>query len=214
MKILNLYAGIGGNRKLWGDEHEITAVELDENIASIYADLFPMDTVIVDDAHEYLLKHYSEYDFIWASPPCPTHSKTNYFLNAQGLKRYPDMSLYQEIIFLNHFFNGLWCVENVKGYYDPLVKPQISGRHYFWANFAIPKMESKINMTKICGDSAKGDERRDEMNKLGYDLSKYPKGNKEKILRNCVDPAIGKAILDKACSVYKEKNVEQLKLEL
>ena len=27
MKILNLYAGIGGNRKLWGDEHEVVAVE-------------------------------------------------------------------------------------------------------------------------------------------------------------------------------------------
>ena len=28
LKILNLYAGIGGNRKLWGNEHDITAVEL------------------------------------------------------------------------------------------------------------------------------------------------------------------------------------------
>ena len=28
MKILNLYAGIGGNRKLWGDGHDITAVQL------------------------------------------------------------------------------------------------------------------------------------------------------------------------------------------
>lgn len=27
MKILNLYAGIGGNRKLWGDDHEVTVVE-------------------------------------------------------------------------------------------------------------------------------------------------------------------------------------------
>ena len=27
MRILNLYAGIGGNRKLWGEEHEVTAVE-------------------------------------------------------------------------------------------------------------------------------------------------------------------------------------------
>lgn len=26
MKILNLYAGIGGNRELWGNEHEITGV--------------------------------------------------------------------------------------------------------------------------------------------------------------------------------------------
>jgi len=25
MKILNLYAGIGGNRKLWGNDHEITS---------------------------------------------------------------------------------------------------------------------------------------------------------------------------------------------
>ena len=35
-KILNLYAGIGGNRKLWGDEHEITAVEYDEATADVY----------------------------------------------------------------------------------------------------------------------------------------------------------------------------------
>lgn len=35
MKILNLYAGIGGNRKLWGDDHEITAVEIESKIASI-----------------------------------------------------------------------------------------------------------------------------------------------------------------------------------
>ncbi len=27
MNILNLYAGIGGNRKLWGSTHKITAVE-------------------------------------------------------------------------------------------------------------------------------------------------------------------------------------------
>lgn len=64
MKILNLYAGIGGNRKLWGDEHEITAVENDPNIAKIYQEFFPNDTVIVGDAHKYLLEHYKEFDFI------------------------------------------------------------------------------------------------------------------------------------------------------
>ena len=41
MKILNLYAGIGGNRKLWGDEHEITAIENNTSIAYIYQDFFP-----------------------------------------------------------------------------------------------------------------------------------------------------------------------------
>ena len=44
MRILNLYAGIGGNRKLWGDEHEITAVESEKYIADAYKQLYPNDT--------------------------------------------------------------------------------------------------------------------------------------------------------------------------
>ena len=75
MKILNLYAGIGGNRKLWGSEHEITAVEYDPNIAKIYEDLYPEDNVICGDAHQYLIENFKDYDFIWSSPPCPTHSR-------------------------------------------------------------------------------------------------------------------------------------------
>lgn len=39
MKILNLYCGIGVNRKLWGDKHQITAVEMSEDIATVYKDL-------------------------------------------------------------------------------------------------------------------------------------------------------------------------------
>jgi site-specific DNA-cytosine methylase len=68
MKILNLYSGIGGNRKLWGDAHEITAIEFNEEIAMIYKDYFPNDEVIIADAHEFLLKNYMNYDFIWSSP--------------------------------------------------------------------------------------------------------------------------------------------------
>jgi DNA (cytosine-5)-methyltransferase 1 len=75
MKILNLYAGIGGNRKLWGNEYEVTAVEFDPKIAAIYKDFFPSDNVVVADAHQYLLDHFREYDFIWSSPPCPSHSR-------------------------------------------------------------------------------------------------------------------------------------------
>ena len=58
MKILNLYAGIGGNRKLWSDEHQITAVENNDKIAKTYKKYFPNDTVVVSDAHQYLLHNY------------------------------------------------------------------------------------------------------------------------------------------------------------
>ena len=88
MEILNLYAGIGGNRKLWGNEHEITAVEYDENIAAIYKDFFPNDKVLVEDAHDYLLTHYEEYDFIWSSPPCPTHSQIRYNIGFKANRKY------------------------------------------------------------------------------------------------------------------------------
>ena len=57
MKILNLYAGIGGNRKLWGNKHKIVAVENNLKIAEIYSDFFPSDTVVVKDAHKYYKKN-------------------------------------------------------------------------------------------------------------------------------------------------------------
>lgn len=142
MKILNLYAGIGGNRKLWGDEHEITAIEYVPAIAKVYQDLFPKDTVIVADAHQYLLDHYKEFDFIWSSPPCPTHSDIRRcgVHAGQYEAKYPEMSLYQEIIFLMNFLpkGARFVVENVKPYYEPLIQPTAKlHRHYFWTNFTI-----------------------------------------------------------------------------
>ena len=99
MKVLNLYAGIGGNRKLWTD-CEVTAVEIREDIAAVYADHFPDDTLVIGDAHEYLLQNYKEFNFIWSSPPCQTHSRARLW----GWKdddrvdaKYPDMKLYQEM---------------------------------------------------------------------------------------------------------------------
>lgn len=136
IKVLNLYAGIGGNRKLWQNV-EVTAIEINPKIAKIYQDFFPEDKVIIGDAHQYLLEHYKEFNFIWSSPPCQTHSGMNNFLNPQGIVRYPQMELYQEIIFLQNWFKGKWVVENVISYYEPLIKPQKSGRHYFWSNFHI-----------------------------------------------------------------------------
>jgi DNA (cytosine-5)-methyltransferase 1 len=139
MKILNLYAGIGGNRWIWGEQHDITAVELNPETARIYQHFNPDDTVIVGDAHQYLLDHYSEFDFIWSSPPCPSHSKLNIPLHRRGYIRYPDMTLYQEIIFLKQWGRDLkWVIENVEPYYKPLIHAQlIIERHLLWANFDI-----------------------------------------------------------------------------
>ena len=192
MKILNLYAGIGGNRKLWGNEHQITAVELNPDIAKVYGDLYPEDKLIIDDAHEYLLKHYKEYDFIWSSPPCQSHSSFRFNINVRfrGTEpKYPEMSLYQEIILLSTHFDGKYVVENVKPYYEPLIKPSVElQRHYFWTNFDIPviKFETeKLRTAQI-----------PQLQELhGVDLSNYKLPDKRQVLRNCVLPEVGQHIL-------------------
>ena len=201
MKILNLYAGIGGNRKLWGDEHEITAVEMNPDISKIYQDFFPNDTVIIGDAHEYLLTHSEEFDFIWSSPPCQSHSSFRYNIcvRYRGTEPvYPDFGLYEEIVFLKYHFKGLWVVENVKPYYNPLdigVKPKLIQRHLFWSNFDIPDLKVKSDKIRTAQIP--------QLQKLhGFDLSKYKLKNKRQVLRNCISSKLGKHILDTA----KNKN--------
>lgn len=196
MKILNLYSGIGGNRKKWSNNHDITAVEIDETIAKIYQDHFPQDTVVVGDAHEYLLENYQDFDFVWSSPPCQSHSsfRKNICVRYRGTKPvYPDMKLYQEILFLQHHFEGKWIVENVKPYYTPLIEPTVKlQRHYFWSNFEIPQREfakDKIRTAQIP----------QLQEKFGFDLSDYKVKNKRQVLRNCVEPEIGAYILDQIC---------------
>lgn len=194
MKILNLYAGIGGNRKLWGDKHEITAVENVPEIAKIYADFFPKDKVIVMDAHQYLLEHVAEFDFIWSSPPCPSHSKIRRYTSVekgQVKPIYPDMKLYEEIIFLKHYFKGKWCVENVIAFYDPLIPPNEIDNHWFWTNFYVEDFNSGMSRghhTLIKDLSAR----------KGFDLTKFKNVDKTKLLRNCVEPEIGLHILKEA----------------
>jgi DNA (cytosine-5)-methyltransferase 1 len=195
MRVLNLYAGIGGNRKLWTDV-EVTAVELNPQIAKIYQDFFPQDKVIVADAHQYLLEHFKEYDFIWSSPPCPSHSRMNFLHNVKGLKnKYPDMKLYEEIILLNSFFKGKFVVENVKSYYEPLIKPQVCGGHYFWANFAIKGIGSreKVRNDKGCTLAVK-------MEKKGIVIKEFYGYDRDKrtLLNNAIEPELGLHILNES----------------
>ena len=196
MKILNLYCGIGGNRKLWGDEHDITAVEMNPDIAKIYQDFFSNDTVIVGDAHQYLLEHYSEFEFIWSSPPCPTHSRMNFLHNIKGNElKYPDMKLYQEILFLKQFFKGRYVVENVRSYYTPLVTPQEVSGHYFWSNFYIPKYTTrlKVRNDKGCTLSVK-------MEAKNFNIKDFYNynGDKRTLLNNAIEPELGLHILNES----------------
>lgn len=208
MKILNLYAGIGGNRKLW-EGHEVTAVELDPKIASIYQDFFPQNNVVAADAHQYLLDHYEKFDFIWSSPPCTSHSRARMWgwKNDNRVKKlYPDMKLYEEILFLQHYFKGKFVVENVIGYYKPLIEPQTIGRHYFWSNFKIENLDhekSDINRGKI-----------DIWEKhIGLSLKGKDVGQrKDAILRNCVEPKLGLHILNEALEVKDIHNSQQKSL--
>jgi len=195
MKVLNLYAGIGGNRKLWTD-CEVTAVELDEATAEVYQKYFPNDKVIIADAHEFLLNNYKEYDFIWTSPPCPSHSD----IRRVGMQKdnnpfkplYPDMGLYEEIILLQHFAKAgtKWVVENVKPYYEPLIKPTLQiDRHYYWSNFFVPNFGTD-DKTILCQISITG--------LYGFRVKGTKIKDKRKALRNLVNPKVGLHIFNYA----------------
>lgn len=199
MKILNLYAGIGGNRKLWGDDHEITAVEYEPYIAEVYQMFYPNDTVVVGDAHQYLLDHHKEFDLIWSSPPCPTHSRIRLTHKTKPTKPvYPDMKLYEEILFLKHFFNGDWVVENVIPYYKPLVQPTVTiDRHFFWSNKPIEPKKFERGYTVDLTRQVKSK----ETLTAAYGI-KLPDGtkNQRKLLRNAVHPEVGLYVLQEATS--------------
>lgn len=209
MKILNLYACLGGNRYKWGEEHQITAVELDPEAARLYQERFPNDNVVVADAHQYLLDHFKEFDFIWSSPPCPTHSRARFARRETTTAAYPDMKLYEEILFLDKWFKGKYVVENVVPYYQPLINAKKRGRHLYWTNFNLPSdlgerkggiMESKDEVTQWCKFH-------------DYDFRKY-KGSQsvKKMARNLVDYEVGKTILDTALGIVRQKNQEQTSL--
>jgi DNA (cytosine-5)-methyltransferase 1 len=208
MRVLNLYACLGGNRLLWED-CEVTAVELDSELARMYQDRFPNDTVIVADAHQYLLDHYKEFDFIWSSPPCPSHSRARFARRNTTAPTYPDLKLYEEIILLENCFDGKYCVENVIPYYEPLIPAKKRGRHLYWTNFLLPNdlgerkcsiMESKDEVTQWC-----------EFHK--YDFRQY-KGEQriDKIARNLVDYEAGKTIFNIARGIVEKSNINQTQL--
>ena len=212
MKILNLYACIGGNRYKWNEVKEdiqVTAVELDPEAARLYQERFPNDTVIVADAHEYLLDHYKEFDFIWSSPPCPTHSRLVQSNKNKIKMKYPDMKLYEEILLLKHLYNGKYVIENVIPYYEPLIPAQKRHRHLYWTNFNLPNKLTDREVRIGTGTN--------EVKNLcefhDYDFYKY-KGSQptNKMARNLVDYEAGKTIFETVLGIERKSNVNQTDL--
>ena len=214
MKILNLYACLGGNRYKWDEvtDVEVTAVEWDEELARLYQERFPNDKVIVADAHQYLLDHYQEFDFIWSSPPCPSHSRINIsqYTRDNWKPRYPSMKLYEEIIFLKHYYKGKYVIENVIPFYEPLIPAHKRHRHLYWTNFKLPNnLSSRYNP-----DLSRTKNLIDALSKFhDYDFRKY-KGTQamNKVARNLVDYEAGKTILETAIGIIKKQNVKQTEL--
>jgi DNA (cytosine-5)-methyltransferase 1 len=220
MKVLNLYACLGGNRFKWdevaeaaGIKIEVTAVELDPEAARLYQERFPNDIVIVADAHQYLLDHFKEFDFIWSSPPCPSHSKAAFGSRksdkAAHKPLYPDFTLYEEVVFLSNYFKGKYCVENVIPYYEPLIPAQKRGRHLYWTNFILPNdlkerksvsMEGLNEVKKWC-----------EFHE--FDFYKY-KGEQrtDKMARNLVDYEAGRTIFETALGIIRKKDEKQISI--
>lgn len=210
IKVLNLYACLGGNRLLW-DNCEVTAVELDPELARLYHERFPNDKVVVADAHDYLLNHYKEYDYIWTSPPCPKHSRARFWSSKGGRCEvvYPDLKLYEEIILLENYFEGKYTVENVIPYYEPLIPAQKRGRHLYWTNFKLPADIGERHIQIGAGT--------DEVKRLcefhKYDFTKY-KGEQriDKIARNLVDYEVGKTIFNVAMGIIEKPKSNQAAL--
>jgi len=211
IKVLNLYACLGGNRYKWDEvcDIEVTAVELDPELARLYQERFPNDTVIIADAHQYLLDHYKEFDFIWSSPPCPSHSRARFARRNTTIPIYPDLKLYEEILFLENYYEGKYCVENVIPYYDPLIIAKKIGRHLYWTNFRLPNDlgERKHSIMESIDETKKWCEFHN------YDFTRY-NGDQpvQKIARNLVDYEAGKTIFATAMGVMLSENVQQQKL--
>ena len=207
IKTLNLFAGIGGNRKLWKNV-KVTAIESNKEIANIYNQFFPEDDIIITDAYTYLENNFHKFNFIWASPPCQSHSRINRFNvsrrynGEESIKvKIPDYRLYSLISFLKTYFKGEWIVENTYSDYEPLIRPQKIGRHFIWSSKPILNYPSKAfhnidehcSLLQLCN-----------LHKLPFgffDRLHIKSIDKQQLIRNCVDSDLGLHIFN---CIYKE----------
>ena len=119
------------------------------------------------------------------------------------------MKLYEEIIFLQHYFKGKYVVENVIPYYKPMIDAKKRGRHLYWTNFNLP---NKLNDRHF-----RISQEKNELKSLckfhDYNFKNYAgKQPIVKIGRNLVDYEAGKTIFETALGIINKKNNKQTQL--
>lgn len=107
------------------------------------------------------------------------------------------MGLYQEIILLATWFRGKYCVENVVGYYDPLIPPTQFGSHYFWTNFYFP-----TNGLKTLYRGVESIPLKDLAKMKGFNLQDLEGIDKKLALRDVTEPELAKHIFDFVLKPY------------
>ncbi len=111
------------------------------------------------------------------------------------------MKLYEEIILLDKFYKGKYCVENVIPFYEPLIAAKKRGRHLYWTNFNLPNILSKRKSPEMKGSGSI--ERFSKFH--NYDFYKYKgKQNRGKMSRNLVDYEAGKTIFETVLGIVKK----------
>lgn len=212
MRILNLYAGIGGNAKLWRQTAKqynqdifITHVEINPLLCKELRLLFPDDVVLNIDANDYLEylaqnDMLNDYDIIWSSPPCQTHSRMNRINSKKYHKSsYIDPSYIQQIILLKYNYDGCYFVENVSPYYGVLFDGVQIGRHIIWSNIDVKDLSYNISNKKNLFDLTLEELQIEYGIKLTQNIYlDYPNSHCPKqVYRNAVHPQLGALLLDR-----------------
>jgi len=123
---------------------EYVAVDNDRKVLQVHSLLNPHSKTVLEDAWLISDDRLLQYDFVWASPPCESHSVLCW---KRKDKPKPDMRLWWLIRRLRKL-KVPFIVENVRPYYGTILKPTAkAGRHLLWSNLSLKSVQLNSNVT-------------------------------------------------------------------